>query len=245
VTPGSERRPLEADEAHVWRIRLDEPAETVARMRELLNDDERRRADRFMFEEHRHRFTVGRATLRAIVGSYTGIAPSEICFRYNPYGKPELDRDQGGDRVRFNLSNTGALALCAVAEGRSVGVDVETHRADFAGLAIAERFFSPAEVAVLRGVRREDLTRAFFACWTRKEAYIKAQGKGLSIPLDSFEVSLAPDAPPALLVTHDDPAEARRWSLFELDPGPGFAAALVIEGNGCRVRVADWPEAVG
>jgi 4'-phosphopantetheinyl transferase len=188
---------------------------------------------------------VGRGLLRIILGHYVEAPPEGLRFCYNPYGKPALDPTQDRGSLRFNLSHSGGRALYAVARGREVGVDVETIRTEFAGLAIAERFFAPAEVAVLRDLAPEHRTRAFFSCWTRKEAFIKARGKGLSIPLDTFEVSLAPGAPAALLATHDDRDEAARWTLFDLDPGPGFAGALAVEGDRCRHRFGTWNDAFG
>jgi 4'-phosphopantetheinyl transferase len=235
------------DEVHVWTASLDQPDAVVARLRTLLDDSERERADRFSFEKGRRHFTVGRGLLRRILGEYLGLDPGGVRFCYNPYGKPALagEPEPGEDALRFNVSHSGSLVLYAVTRGREVGVDLETIRPEFAGEPIAERFFSPGEVAALRAVAPEARIRAFFDCWTRKEAYIKARGKGLSLPLDSFEVSLAPGAPPALLATHDDPAEARRWSLFGLEPGPGYVGALVVAGPSCRLRLGTWIEAAG
>lgn len=227
-------------EVHVWRTSLEQPEPVLARLREILDDDERRRADRFSFEKGRRQFTVGRGLLRVLLGHYLAVGPAGLRFCYNPYGKPELVRDLGGDTLKFNLSHSGDLVFYAVSRDRELGVDVETIRPDFASEAIAERFFSPGERVALRGVRPELRARAFFACWTRKEAYIKAKGKGLSIALDSFEVSLEPERPPALIATLDDPDEAGRWSLHELDPGPGYAAALAVEGARCTLRYGTW-----
>jgi 4'-phosphopantetheinyl transferase len=232
---------LQGDDVHVWRLGLDPSTEMVARLRAILTDDERKRADRFAFDQHRRRFTVGRGCLRTILGQYTGIEPARIRLYHNDYGKPALDDDQGGQWLRFNVSHSGELALYALTRAREVGVDLETIRPDFAGEDIAKRFFAPAEVAALRGVPAEQRCQAFFACWTRKEAYIKARGKGLAIPLDTFEVSLAPEAPAALLATHDDPNDVGRWTMVALEPGVGFAGALAVEGSVGRLRFGDWP----
>lgn len=230
------------DEVHVWTASLDQPAETVARLRALLDPDETRRADRFLFEKGRTQFTVGRGVLRLLLGDYLAIDPRDVRFGYNPYGKPSLAGPDDAHPLRFNLSHSGELVLYAVAWGREVGIDLETIRTDFASDGIAQRFFAPAEVAALRGLPEEARTHAFFTCWTRKEAFIKARGKGLSIPLDAFEVSLVPGAEAAVLVTHDDPAEAGRWSLHELHPGPGYVGALAVAGDGCRTRHHTWTD---
>src|SRR4051812_8069545 len=231
---------LDAGAVEVFGASFERPDEDIARLRELLDDDERRRADRFTFLKGRRQFTVARGLLRVLLGRSLGIDPRQVQFEYNAYGKPALAPGQGDDSLRFNLSHSGELVLYALARGREVGIDVETIRADFATDAIAHRFFAPAEVAALRGLPLEARTRAFFTCWTRKEAFIKARGKGLSIPLDAFEVSLVPGTEAAVLVTHDDPDEAGRWTLHELEPGPGYVGALAVAGDGCRVPPRHW-----
>jgi len=237
--------PLSPDEVHVWVASLDQAADEVARLRTLLDDDERRRADRFSFAKGKRQFTVARGLLRTLLGGYLRVDPVQVRFAYNPYGKPVLsevgESRREPESLRFNISHSGELVLLAFALGREVGIDVETIRPDFAADAIAARFFAPAECDSLRALDPASRTQAFFTCWTRKEAYIKAQGKGLSIGLDSFEVSLIPGARAALLVTHDDPAEAARWSLHELTPGPGYAGALAVEGDDCQVLIQSWP----
>jgi 4'-phosphopantetheinyl transferase len=207
---------------------------------ETLDPGERQRAARFHFARDRDRFIVGRGTLRALLARYLGGAPARLGFSYGPHGKPALSGEVAD--VRFNLSHAAGVALYAVAVGREVGIDVEAVRPDFATDQIAERFFSPAERQALRGVEGESRGAAFFACWTRKEAYIKARGQGLSLPLDSFDVTLVPGEPAALLATRDDPGQRDRWWLSALDAGPGFAAALTIEGQGCTLRCWQWSD---
>ncbi|HYO62505.1 MAG TPA: 4'-phosphopantetheinyl transferase superfamily protein [Pyrinomonadaceae bacterium] len=233
------RPELPRDEVHVWRAPLDAREADATAWRELLAPEERARADRFHFPKDRLHFTVARGLLRRLVGLYTGLAPALLRFTYNDYGKPSLDMGAADD-LRFNVSHSKGLALYAFARGREVGVDVEFLKAEFGGEGIAARFFSPAEVAALRALPEADQTRAFFDCWTRKEAYIKAQGQGLSLPLDGFDVSLAPGEGCALLATRHDPAQAARWSLRALAPAPSYAAALAVEGHGWRLRCWRW-----
>ena len=121
-----------------------------------------------------------------------------------------------------------------------IGVDVERVRSNFEYEEIAERFFSANEVAILRTIPAEQKLEAFYNCWTRKEAYIKAHGKGLSLPLDSFDVSFAPGEPPILLMTRDEPQESSHWTLVDLQPGPGYVGALAVKGTGCRFRYWEW-----
>ena len=226
-----------AGEVHVWRARLDQDEATLLRLARLLSADERARARKFYFRRDRDHFVAARGALRTILGRYAATPPELLCFSYNEYGKPALS---GGGPLRFNASHSNGVALYAVTAGREVGVDLEFVRADFAGVEIAESFFSRREVSALRALPPGALTDAFFDCWTRKEAYIKARGEGLSHPLERFTVSLAPGEPAALLCTDDDPREAARWSLVRLPPGEGFRAALAVEGGMPTVRRWRW-----
>lgn len=236
MDPGEGTFDLPEAQVHVWRVDLAAPVGSQAL--EALSEDERERADRLRFEIHRRRFVRARAALRAILARYTESDPAALAFEYGEHGKPRL----AGEAPAFNLSHSEDVALCAVASGRDLGIDVEWAARPVEHLTLAERFFAPGEVAVLRAVRPEDVPAAFFACWTRKEAYVKATGLGLSLPLHGFEVSLEPVPEPALRVL-DDPEETARWGLRALDAGPGFAAALVAERPPFSVRVRSWPTA--
>jgi 4'-phosphopantetheinyl transferase len=235
VDPGEATFDLPDAEVHVWRVDLAAPVGSEAL--EALSDDERERADRFRFDVHRRRFVRARAALRSILARYTGSDPGALAFEYGEHGKPSL----AGEGPAFNLSHSEDVALCAVASGRGLGVDVEWAARPVEHLTLAERFFAPGEVAVLRTVPPEHLPAAFFACWTRKEAYVKATGRGLSLPLHGFEVSLEPVPEPSLRVL-GDPEETARWGLRALDAGHGFTAALVAERPPFSVRVRPWPQ---
>lgn len=227
-----------ADEVHVWRDRLDAAPSSLASYADTLSTDERARAARFHFEKDRRSYVISRGVLRALLGRYLNVAPAELRFAYSPHGKPSLDGPAG--TPRFNVSHTHGLALYAFANGREVGIDVEQVRPDFAGEEIAERFFSRSEVEALKALATEARLAAFFRCWTRKEAYIKARGEGLSHPLELFDVSLAPGDPAALLATRPDPLEASRWSLAELPCDPGYAASLAIQGAPPHLKLWRW-----
>ncbi len=228
------------DEVHVWRASLSLTAPRVQSLQQTLAADERERAERFHFQKGREHFIVARGLLRAILGRYLDMQPCKLRFCYNPNGKPTLVRESGGDVLRFNVSHSHGLALYAVTGGREIGVDLEWLRPDLAHEQIAERFFSPHEVAVLSTLPRNMKPEAFFNCWTRKEAYVKAKGKGLTLPLDQFDVSLVPGEPAALLSTKWNPQEAFRWSLQQLIPGPGYVAALAVEGNHWQLKCLQW-----
>jgi 4'-phosphopantetheinyl transferase len=194
-----------------------------------LSPDERARAERFHFARDRDHFIAGRGLLRVILARYLETEPGTLRFEYGRHGKPRL-ASTAGDGIRFNVAHSRGLALYAVAVGRELGVDIERIEPRLEQ-GIAERFFSPGEIATLRSLPPPVQREAFFACWTRKEAYVKARGEGLTLGLDQFEVSMCPGEPAALLHTASDPDEARRWSLQELAPGPGYAAALAVEGG--------------
>ena len=244
---------FDAREVHVWKVGLEREAVTesdanpsLAGLRALLSPDERKRADRFMFRKDREAFVLARASLRMILGRYLGKNPHRIRFHYGPHGKPYLKGDPEESDTRFNVSHTHGLVLVAVTRGREVGVDVENvfyrsgkGRADREE-KIPERFFSPREVASLRALPKGLQEDGFYACWTRKEAYIKAKGGGMSIPLDGFEVSLAPGERAALLDVAADPDEAGRWRLEDLRPGEGFVGALAVEGRDWDLKRWRW-----
>jgi 4'-phosphopantetheinyl transferase len=218
---------LAPDELSAWLIPIDAPPHRLRDLAETLSPDEQRRAARFHFERDRIRFMAARGALRGILGAYLRRPPAEIVFAYSPHGKPSLADEPS---LSFNISHSGDWALCAVALNRRIGVDIESIQPELAGQSIAERFFSPREVAELRALPSAEQSAAFFRCWTRKEAFVKARGEGLSLPLDRFDVSLRPGAPPALLSTLDDPREADRWSILALPAPPGYVASAVVEG---------------
>ena len=215
------------------------PVETIdSGVREQL--DERARAARFHFERDRRHWTAARGAVRAVLAGYVGVPAASLTFRVGPHGKPALDGAAARAGLAFNVSHSGGLALCAVTRARAVGVDVEAVRPEFATDKVARRFFAPGEVAALEALPPDERVEAFFACWTRKEAYIKARGSGIALGLDRFEVALAPGRPAALLATRDEPAAAARWQLFALAPGEGYAGALATDGP-ARLACWQWP----
>ncbi len=224
---------LQKNEVHVWQTSLKVPDLTIQRYRKILPDYERQRADRFRFPRDRRHFTVAHAVLRLLLTRYTAIPPTEISFEHNQYGKPALCSTTHQTNITFNLSHSGQRALYAFAWDRELGVDVEwTGRRIDQAEQIAERYFSPQEIERLRRLPESQKRAGFFNCWTRKEAYIKAKGHGLSLPLDQFDVSLAPGEPARLLQTRNDPPDVSRWAMRALDPGSGYTAALLVEGDG-------------
>lgn len=219
------REKLEPAHVHLWEIDLDELDGIHQGSNGMLPADELARASRFHFERDRKRFISGRAALRIILSRYAGEPPERLSFGYGRWGKPRL---QDGASVRFNLSHSGGRALLAVAHGRRLGIDVERIRPDLNLEVIARHFFSARENQALLELPPEERADAFFACWTRKEAFIKALGTGLSHPLASFDVSLSAHEPAALLRTEQ--GDADNWSMHDVSPANTFRAAVVVEG---------------
>ena len=234
--PPPESPALAKDDVHVWMASLDRNPSELGSLRQTLAPDEQKRADRFRFEQHRDRFIVGRGVLRTILGRYLNQHPNQLRFQYTSYGKPTLATERGQNTpvsciLSFNLSHSHDLALYAVAQGREIGIDLEFIRTNINLLGIAKRFFSAQEYSQLQALPQSCQLQTFFDCWTRKEAFIKAKGEGFSLPLDQFDVSIAPGKPAALLRTKWNPDEAALWSLKSLRPAPGYAAALAVEGE--------------
>jgi 4'-phosphopantetheinyl transferase len=214
----------------VWRILLTHP-ELAHDAAGILSDDERDRAARFRFERDRSRFVAAHIALRRVLATALDADPASIVFGSGMHGKPFVAVPSSS--LEFNLSHSGDYALLALATGRPVGVDIE-RIADLEHDSVARQFFSAAEAAKLHGVDGGRKAAAFAACWTRKEAYLKASGAGVTAGLDHFDVALLPDEPVQLLADRRDP-DAGRWKLVNLDAPDGYAAALVAEGHDWQV----------
>lgn len=225
------------DEIHVWQAQLDDPNCEVSRLYETLTTDERDRAARFHFERHRRRFIVARGILRILIARYLGIRATDIRFEYSAKGKPSLAEPRVED-FGCNLSHSGELALYAFALGVPIGVDVEIIRPVEHMDAIAKRFFSTLEYDMLQQVSPSDRLEAFYNCWTRKEAYVKAEGLGLWIPLDSFTVSVSPSEPARLI--HLKSPNAPLWTIHHLKPAANAVGAVAIPALDRRVLLRQF-----
>jgi 4'-phosphopantetheinyl transferase len=219
---------LGPDEVHVWSTVLDRPAGEAAALEALLSPDECERVARIHCQRTRSEFAVGRGVLRRLLASYLQVDPAVLRFAVGPAGKPEL-RQPSGTGLQFNLSHSHGVALYALTFHDPVGVDVEQVRPMSNYLGLAERYFSPREVGVLRSLAEHQRVGAFFHAWTRKEAYLKARGVGLSYGLERVEVTLGPAEPVRLLCLGGDEQSARSWSLRHLEPAPGFVGAVAVE----------------
>jgi 4'-phosphopantetheinyl transferase len=231
---------LPHDEVHVYRVWLDtlDDAALFAAYRALTTDEERARNDRYMFDRTKREHLVGRALVRTTLSRYAPVDPGAWRFREGERGRPEIDAPAGFARLRFNLSHTTGLVALAVALDRDVGVDVEDAARQRTTVEIADRFFSPREVADLHALPAAAQRDRFFTYWTLKEAYIKAVGLGLAIPLDHFSFLLEPGAPVGIAFAperDDDPAD---WQFATDRPSDRHHLAVAVRrGRGVDVRV--------
>lgn len=223
-------------EIQVWRIDLEQPAPVEEQLAALLTPDEQARAARFASSSLRRRYQVARGALRWLLGNYLGRKPADLRLGYGPHGKPFVQDETGNPaRLCFNLSHTQDMALLALAWEAAVGVDVEyTRRAAPELESIARRFFAAGEYRALVNLPAAERWAAFLRGWTRKEAFIKAVGDGLSHPLAAFEVTLEGEESAEILSINGDSAEAAHWTLAHLDPAPDYVGALAI-------RQRHWP----
>jgi 4'-phosphopantetheinyl transferase len=222
---------LDLDDIHGWRTNLDQPLSSVQELKSILSTDEIERAERFHFERDRTRFLVRRGLLRIILGYQLGVEPHTVRFRYPPSGKPEVAEISDKAKLCFSVSHSHALALYVIGWNRNVGIDVEKIRPLNEAEPIAQRFFSTSEATAIQKLPESKRMLGFFNCWTRKEAYLKATGLGLSRPLNEIIVSLVPGEMARLVSVPCDQKEPSRWSLIDLTPASGYVAAICVESS--------------
>jgi len=240
---GPDKFTLARGQVHIWRLSLDpHPAgqdqallALLGGHRSALSSDEVARASRFHFDTDRARFELCRTALRFLLGRYQSIPPREIRFTYSAAGKPELAADQNPQALRFNVSHSDNTALIAIGLHDALGVDIEKIRLDVNATELSERFFSERERSALRYLPEAVRITAFYACWARKESFLKATGDGLGFPLSAFSVSVDPDQKPHIEEINGDAASAQHWTLLDLDAAPGFRASVAIECNGASI----------
>ena len=223
----------------VWRVRLDQSA-TPGFETSILSPDEIARANRFHFEKDRLYFSRCRSALRFLLADYLAIPAAEICFEYMAAGKPQLAAGQNPRALQFNVSHSNSMALIAVGSGEQLGVDIERIRRDVDTNSLAERFFSTRERAGLRALPDQLRVDAFYACWTRKEAFLKATGDGLSFPLAKFSVTTNPECDPELEEIDGNTAAGQRWFLADLTVAEGYRASVALERTDCRLKTYGW-----
>ena len=231
---------LAVDQVHIWRSRLDGAGQDLDAYRQLLSDDERARAQRFVFERDRRRFIVARAVLRTLLAAYTQTAPGDLVFGYGPQGKPFLAQPDDA-ALAFNLAHSDEWAVYGFTRRGRIGIDIEYQRDLKHMEQLATTAFSARELATWQAVPAKLQPATFYAGWTCKEAFIKALGAGFSFPLNRFEVTFAPTEVPRILHVHGDPAEALRWHLVAFAPAPDVAGAVVMEGLQAAIMFWHFP----
>lgn len=231
---------LPPGEVHVWTANLDAAPTELAEYERLLSPDERGRAARLRLDHLRVRFITGRGLLRRLLGAYLQVDAQQIAFEYGPHGKPQLSTPAGHTSFAFNLAHSQNTGVFAFALAPRIGVDVEQTREVIERDQIVERFFSLDERHMLAALPPPQREEGFFLCWTRKEAYLKALGAGLTYPLDQFTVSLTPGAPAVLLATAVDVVGELSWTLLSFVPAPHHHAAVAVEGRGWLLRCRQW-----
>jgi 4'-phosphopantetheinyl transferase len=220
---------LGPDEVQVWSAGLDRGEAELLELARNLSPDERSRAERFRVEDARRQFIASRGLLRQLLASCVNTAASMVSFRYRPRGKPFLDPSTSNGDLSFNLSHSGRLLVIALTRGRKVGVDVEWFHGRTNCSLVADRIFSLRELSELHALPASKRREAFFNVWTRKEAYLKATGQGLTDDLQAIEVTLIPGQEPQLLKLPAGLESARQWGLEVIPLPPDFAGAVAFE----------------
>src|ERR1700744_2297083 len=219
---------LSNQDVHVWTVPTKASDAVVAQFERVLSKDEAIRAARFRFSHLQDSFVITRGVLRHLLGHYLSLDPARICFSYGDKGKPAV---ASAGNLQFNLTHSGGIAAVAFTPDCQLGIDMEHIRPVEEMQQIADRNFSAEEAAELMLLPENEREPAFFRCWTRKEAYIKAIGDGLSCALDSFQVTLLPNMPPRLIHIGGDRVAAEMWSLHDLCLATDYASALAYRGR--------------
>lgn len=227
-------------DVHIWKTYLNIEPSILNSLIEVLSADELEKANRFHFGVDRTHYIAARGCLRMLLSRYLHLNPTQIQFSYSEFGKPELKDPLNSNLLRFNVSHSAGIGLFAFTLKNDIGIDIEHLRSDLADEEIARRNFSSIEVNTLLSFPEEERVGVFYACWTRKEAYIKAHGEGLSMPLDSFDVSCAPGEPACLLATRPDPSEASLWKMFAFVPDSGYIGALAVKARKLHLKLWQW-----
>jgi 4'-phosphopantetheinyl transferase len=226
---------LEGPVVHIWKANLSGNQADASRFQQIMSQDELARAERFRFAADRRRFVITRGWLRTLLSRYLKVAPQSIRFAYGPYGKPSVAETRPYRRdIKFNVAHSGELAVLAFTCIGEIGIDVEQIRTDFDIDDIAGSYFSAAEVASLKKISPAERYEAFFSCWTRKEAFVKAKSLGLSFDLDQFDVNVGATVPARLLRIRPNQKEVRAWSMSSVDVDPGYVASVAVAGHNWR-----------
>lgn len=222
---------LPPDEVHVWRITLARLPVPLAELEQLIDGREQRQACRFRHTQDREQHIASRGFRRLLLARYLQTAPRDLKFEYNHFGKARLPGSALPHPLRFNTGHSGGVILFALANNRETGVDVERLRPLADMQALARRCFTSREFEAWHRLPEPEQRKAFFRVWTRKEAFLKAYGRGLSLAPELVEVTVPADRPPRLLSVEGEPAAHREWDIRDLPADEGFAAAIAVENR--------------
>jgi 4'-phosphopantetheinyl transferase len=224
-----------SNEVHVWHVLLDLPNFEIESLLRILSVDELERASKFHFEKDKKRFIASRGILRKILSHYLGVSPQMIRFEYTFYGKPVLASKSGEATLCFNLSHSNEFALYAVCQGKNIGIDIERVRDDVSVEQISQKFYSHNEISALENICKNDRFKLFFEYWTRKEALVKAIGKGISFPMEQCDVSLKTGSVLSSVIVHGNNVECSCWYVQDLFPSHGYVAAIAVDCSDCNI----------
>jgi len=231
---------LTTAKVQIWQASLEQPVEVIQKLEALLSEEEAQRANRLRYRQHRQFFIARRGILRHLLSQHTGADPEKIQLVYTQSGKPLLSSLDETSDICFNLAHSGRLGVYVFTRGRRVGIDLEAIRFVNEMDRVAEMNFSPEEYRKFETIGEGERSAAFYRCWTRKEAFLKAVGDSVSCPLQEFEVSLEPGAPAELLAVRGSKEQAQKWSMHDLRIQDGYAASLVVEGDGYSISHKQW-----
>ncbi|MGE5431308.1 MAG: 4'-phosphopantetheinyl transferase family protein [Syntrophomonadaceae bacterium] len=229
---------LNQNEVNIWRVNAGSVSSSG--LKDVLTPDELKKAYGYYFLKDQENFIISRGLLRVLIARYLNTSPLQINIHFNKYGKPYLKKSEGN--LKFNVSHSNGTLLFAFTRNQEIGIDIEYIQHDFADLEIARHFFSRAEILALSVLPEDARVIGFFNCWTRKEAYIKAIGRGLSIPLDSFDVSVVPGETAELVRVHNNSGGSKHWRIVDLEVGGKFSAALAVKGNPNEIKYYEWTD---
>ncbi len=227
---------LNENEVHIYYVMINSAKQFIPFLKKYLSNEEKLKVMKYIFEKDRAIQMISRSVLKNILSRYLSDKTEDVIFSYNQFGKPFISENKNPDSIRFNLSHSGNMILYAVSRKRNVGIDVQEINKTVSVTDIIEHYFSDHEIAQFKSLPEELMLKAFYSCWTRKEAYIKARGKGLSFPLNSFSVPVFPGLCSKLL--HDD--EGTGWSLTDIISSPEYTAAIAAEGNNLTYHFFKW-----
>lgn len=231
------RKELSEKKIHFWYCDFAENIDALESYYSLLSSDEKERSRKFKFDKDSNCYIISRGILRFLTGIYLNMNPKNIKFKYTSFGKPLLDFETD---LKFNISHSGNMAVFAFFKNQEIGVDIEKIKNDFNVMELAQNFFSKTEIEALERVPKKELSRAFYRCWTRKESFIKAEGTGLSFPLNQFSVSLEDDKHAELLETKWNSKEKKEWQLFSFIPTIGYIAAVALKNSLATISYHNW-----